>query len=497
VLCVAVFGQTLRHDFINFDDNGYVTENPWVRGGLSWAAVRWAFTSIDYFYWQPLTWLSHMVDCTLFGLNAGRHHLVNLLLHIANSILVFAVFRRMTGVLWRSAVVAALFAVHPLRIESVAWIAERKDLLSCLFFLLTIWAYLRFVEKPSDKRYLFVILALALGLMTKPMLVAVPFLLLLLDYWPLRRVAVAEKLPMFVLAAISSFLTYLGTRGLGIINFGASLPFPLRFENALISYVRYVRLSLWPSGLAVLYPYPLSIPLWRVAVASVLLTAITLGALWLGRRRRYIAMGWLWFVVGLGPTIGLVQVGHQAMADRFTYIPLIGLLVAAVWGTAELLSDRPRPAAALASIAIVGYAAAAWSHTHVWRDSVTVFTDAVGVTSDNATAEHHLAAALDDRGRFEEALPHHAAAVRIEPNYFVAQCAYGIALERHGDFAAAAEHHRAAIHRFPQYADAHYHLGLALARLGQSRESSAELTAALNTGLSGEAADTARRLLNP
>jgi tetratricopeptide (TPR) repeat protein len=496
-LCAIVFAQTLRHGFINFDDNGYVTENPFVRAGLSWAAVRWAFTSIDYFYWQPLTWLSHMLDCTLFGLNAGWHHLVSLLLHIGNSILVFAIFRRMTGAFWRSAVVAALFAVHPLRIESVAWIAERKDLLSCLCFLLATWAYLRFVERPSDFRYLLVLFALALGLMAKPMLVAVPFLLLLLDYWPLRRVAFAEKLPMLVLAAVSSFITYLGTSHLGVVNFGASLPFSLRLENSLLSYVRYVGLTLWPRGLAILYPYPHSIPIRRAAAAALLLAAITLAALWFGRRHRYLTMGWLWFVVGIGPAIGLVQVGHQAMADRFTYIPLIGLFAAIVWATADLLADRPKTAAALAALAVASYAALSWSHTRVWRDSVSVFADAIDVTSKNAVAEHYLAAALDDTGRFEEALPHHAAAVRIEPNYFVAQCAYGIALERRGDPAAAAAHFREALRRFPRYADAHYHLGTSLSRLGRTQEASAELTAALDIGLSNEAATAARRLLAP
>jgi len=493
--CLMVFGRVVGFEFLNFDDNAIVSENPHVNTGFTREGVVWALTEIDYFYWQPVTWLSHMLDCQLFGLRAGWHHAVSLLLHIANSVLVFLLFRRLTGAFWRSAVLGAVFAVHPLRIESVVWIAERKDVLSAFWFLVAIWAYVRYVDRPLQRRYYLVLAVLAIGLMAKPMLMTAPVLLLLLDYWPLRRFALAEKLPMFALSAVSLGITYIGTRRLAPINTGAGIPFASRVANALVSCVRYVELAFWPHDLAILYPYRHSMAPWKPIAAACLLAAITGSAIGFGRQRRYLAVGWLWFVIGLVPAIGLVQVGRQAMADRFTYIPLIGLTVAVVWSCADLLGEHRRPAAALAGAAVLACGVACWRHVAVWHDSITVFTDALRVTQNNASPQHFLAMALETRGRFDEALPHHAEAVRIEPSYFLAQYDYGLALERRGNAPDAAAHFAQAVRYFPNYHVAHYHLGLMLARLGQPGDAAKEWRRALETGLSGEEAADARRKL--
>lgn len=280
--CLLVFGQAVRCGFLNYDDNAYVYENPWVRNGFTFHGIVWAFTVINYFYWQPLTWLSHMLDCQLFGLRPAWPHLVNVLFHAANSILVFLVLRRLTGAFWRSAAVAALFALHPLRVESVVWITERKDVLSAFWFLATLGAYLRFVERPSGPRWVGVLTAFAFGLMSKPMLMTTPALLLLLDYWPLRRRALAEKIPLFMMAGLTLGITYLGARQLQGINWAANLPVSHRIANALVSYAAYLRLSIWPHPLAILYPYRMTIAWWQPVAAAALLTALTWAALRFG-----------------------------------------------------------------------------------------------------------------------------------------------------------------------------------------------------------------------
>jgi hypothetical protein len=493
--CIAVYSRVAHFEFINYDDNAYILDNPAVRAGISRAGVLWAFLTIDYFYWQPLTWLSHMLDCQIFGLNPGWHHLVNLLLHIANAILVFAVFRRLTSAFWRSAILAALFAVHPLRVESVAWIAERKDVLSTFFFLAMLWAYARYSERPSRQRYWLVLAALGLGLLSKPMLITAPVLLLLLDWWPLKRFAPAEKLPLFVIASLCLLVTFVGVGRLSAINWGVRIPLGHRIANTLVSYIGYVGLAIWPHNLALLYPFRVSIAWWQPVAAALALAAITGAVLWLGRTRRYLIVGWLWFVIAMLPPSGLLQSGRQSMADRFTYIPSIGLTLMIVWGAADLLRARPRLAAALATAAVLAYGIAAWRQVAFWHDSVTVFSRTVAVTSANPSARHFLAAALDERGRFDEALPHHAEAVRLDPTYFVAQCAYGGALERRGDTSAAIEHFRQAIRYFPNYPDAYYHLGLDLALLGRRTEAAASLRKALDLGLNPADAARARQML--
>jgi protein O-mannosyl-transferase len=457
--CLLVYGQSLRFEFVNYDDNGYVTENQWVRSGITGEGVRWALSAIDYYYWQPLTWLSHMMDCQLFGLHALGHHLTSILFHIVNTLLLFFVLARLTGAFWRSTMATAIYALHPLRIESVVWIAERKDLLSGFFFLTAIWCYLGYRERPSRGRYYLVLGVFVLGLMSKPMVMTLPFVLLLLDWWPLRRRAFAEKLPMLALAVISGLVTAIGTGRLGLINWASSLTPWQRIANALVSYARYLELSLWPHDLAILYPFHTAVPLWQVACAVLLLSGITAAALWQARCRPYLLVGWLWFAVGLLPASGLVQVGRQGMADRFTYLPHIGLAIAAVWGMADLIGKQRRvTAAVLAGGVVAAFATASWLHARVWLNSVVLFTDTVAVTGDNPAAQHYLAAALDDRGRFEDAFPHHAEAVRLEPAYFVAQFSYGVALERRGQTQDAIGHFGQALRYFPDYPDARRHL---------------------------------------
>ena len=478
-----VYAQVRSYDFINFDDNVYVPDNPHVSGGLTWSGVAWAFSTVDYFYWQPLTWLSHMLDCELFGLRAGWHHLTNVLLHIANSLLVFFVFRRMTGAEWRSAMVAGLFALHPLRVESVAWIAERKDVLSCFWFLVALWAYVRYAERPTDGRYRWVLAAMAMGLMSKPVLVTVPVLFLLVDYWPLGRVAFKEKVPMVFLAAVASVLTAIGQKRMGAMEWSAGIPVRMRVANALVAYVRYLAKTVWPAKLAIFYPYPARIAAWKVLGAVLLLASITAAVLWAARRRRYFAAGWLWFLVALVPTIGLVQVGRQSMADRFSYIPLIGVFAAAVWGAELLLHGRRRVAAAVAGVVLAACGARSWLETRNWRDSVTVFAHALEVTERSSVANRHLGAALADRGEIDAALPHFAEAVRIEPGFFVAHYDYGSALLEKGDPEGAMAEFEKAVRYRPNFGDAYFGMGQTLVRLGKPREAVAPMREAFRLGM--------------
>jgi len=453
-----VFGAVVRHSFINFDDNAYVYENPWVRTGLTRAGLIWAFRTIDDFYWQPLTWFSHMFDCQFFGLRAGWHHLHNLLLHTLNSVMVFLVFRRMTGAFWRSAALAGLFAVHPLRVESVAWVSERNDLLAGFWFLVLLWAYQWHAERPGMGRYLAVLASLVLGLMSKPTLVTAPLLLLLLDTWPLRRRAIAEKLPMVPVIAASMFVTYVGLQRLGTVNVGAAIPLPHRIANALVSYTTYLELSFWPHNLALPYPYRADIPSWQAIAAAFLLAVLTFVMVWWGRERTYLFVGWCWFVVGLVPVIGVVQAGAQSMADRFLYLPGLGLGIAAVWGAAEIFEKRRAVAAVVYACLLLGGAIISRQQVAVWRNSVTLFAHSAQVTRNNAIAERQLAAGLEEEGNFAGALPHYSEAVRIAPEYYIAQAGYALALERNGNTAAAVEHFRAALKYFPDFPIARDHL---------------------------------------
>src|SRR5438034_6640942 len=370
----VIFGQTLHHDFINYDDPRYVYENTKITSGLSIAGIGWAFTHIHSENWHPLTTISHMLDCQLYGLKAGWHHFTNVLLHTIAAILLFIALRQMTGALWRSAFVAAVFAIHPLRVESVAWIAERKDVLSGVFFMLTLLAYVPYVRAPSIRRYLFVAVVFAFGLMSKPMLVTLPFVLLLLDYWPLGRIRgqnsdvsghenlvmlVVEKIPLVGLSAVSSVVTFLAQRG--AVGWTEQLPVLARINNAVVTYAAYMWQMLWPVKLAVFYPHPESrLPLWEIILCLLLLIGITAATVVLRKQRPYFITGWLWYLGMLVPVIGIVQVGSQARGDRYTYLPHIGLYLLVTWAMTDLSVSWRHRRAILAIAAATTIIVLAW-----------------------------------------------------------------------------------------------------------------------------------------
>ncbi len=426
---LAVYWQVQNHEFVNYDDDLYVTDNPHVKAGLTREGAIWAFVATHAGNWHPLTWLSHMLDCEVYGVNPWGHHLTNLLLHIGNTILLFLLFRHVTGAVWRSTLVAALFALHPLHVESVAWVSERKDVLSTLFWLSTMWTYLRHVESPGFRWYLLALLSFALGLMAKPMLVTLPFVLLLIDYWPLGRLQfgqsnrthesmtpglqrssvsslIFEKVPFFAISAVSSTVTYIVQLSAGAMPSQDVLPLQVRTANALVSYISYIGKMIWPHHLAVSYPHPGSnLPLWQIAGASLLLVFISALVIRGAGRFPYLVVGWLWYLGTLVPVIGLVQVGSQAMADRYTYVPLIGLFVIIVWGAPNLVRRWRHGRFLLVSssgVLLLTLMACTWLQTSYWKDSFTLFQRTLDVTADNWRAHNGLGLALeplDGRGR--------------------------------------------------------------------------------------------------
>jgi protein O-mannosyl-transferase len=485
---LAVYGQVISHQFINYDDDNYIWNNPMVIDGLTLKGIRWAFTTFHSASWHPLTWLSHMLDSQVFGLNAGGHLLVNALIHSANTFLLFLFLKRVTGATWRSAIVAALFALHPLHVESVAWAAERKDTLSTFFGLLCLLAYARYVEKPSRTKYALVAVWLALGLMAKPMLVSWPFILLLLDYWPFRRLEwrpgngikrlvkswlplLREKLPLFCLVAASMFVTYIAQAHGGAVLGLSVEPLSWRLANSLVSYAKYFLLTFWPEGLAIYYPSsPHTAPAWQWGAALILLGALTAVVLRSARGRSYLIVGWLWFLGTLVPVIGLVRVGDQAMADRYTYIPLIGLFIALVFGLADLASIWRLGRISVATASTVTILLLAFLTTRQvsrWRDGEILFTYALSVTSDNAVAHNNLGSVLGQRGKHAEAIPHFAEAVRIKPYYFDALENLGMALREQGKAAEAVGFFERAIRVKPDSTRTHWQLGLALEEQGK------------------------------
>ena len=586
IATLAVFLPVARQGFVSYDDSDYVTENAHVLSGLTRANVVWAFTTGHASNWHPVTWLSHMLDCQLFGTRAGAQHLVSVGFHIANALLLLLLLRRMTGALWRSALVAALFALHPLHVESVAWASERKDVLSGFFFLLTVGAYVRYVEgrrargkepgkemegeraegrRPKPERnpkpevrnpkssggrperqtgnqdaasrflllpppifYVAALLFLALGLMSKPMLVTLPCVLLLLDYWPLRRFELstlnsqlstrlrllAEKAPFFLLAAASSVITFIVQRKGGAVS--TSLPVGGRIANALVSYVRYIGKMFWPVDLSILYPHPGRWLAWQVIASAALLLAIFVAVLRLARGRPYLAVGWLWFCGTLVPAIGLIQVGIQSMADRYTYLPLIGLFIMLVWWINELIPERPWRGQALAAGGVSVLAACALltvRQIQFWRDSEALFGHAVKVTRNNYLAYNNLGFYLSGQGRpaeamenyrqslkinpayddalnnlgyalagqkkYAEAIPLYEAALRIRPNHAEVHNNLGNALSEVGKIDEAIQHYLVALAQKPDHADAHNNLGIALAMKGKLDEAIPHFQAAI------------------
>jgi tetratricopeptide (TPR) repeat protein len=544
VITWLVFGQTRHHEFVNYDDQTYVFENPAVASGLTFQGVTWAFTHSHAQNWHPLTTISHMFDCQLYGLKAGGHHLTNVLLHIIAVILLFLVLDQMTDAPWRSAFVAAVFAIHPLHVESVAWIAERKDVLSAVFFMLTLAAYVRYTARRTLSSYVIMSILFACGLMSKPMLVTLPFVLLLLDYWPLGRNLrsdvrrqtseigghtagfekqtwlrlILEKVPLFALAAGSCLATTLAQTE--ALNSFADLPLRLRIGNALVTYVIYVWKMFWPTRLAIFYPHPYNrLPFAEIALVVALLLGVTALAFALRKSRPYLIAGWLWYLVMLAPVIGIVQVGDQARADRYTYLPQIGLFIAVTWAVADLFPRRSYRKLVLASastLIIAALATAAWKQTTYWKNSESLWTHAIAVTSGNdiahsnlglffmqqgrmGEADSHFKQALDligttptgrsilsaarvhnnlgllraESGQLDEALSHYEEALNLigdkptsrnRPSAALAHSNLGNALLQKGQVNDAIAHQRNAVELDPDYADGHYNLGTALLR---------------------------------
>jgi hypothetical protein len=491
---LALYWPVVHHDFIALDDNQYVTANPVVQAGLTWAGVKWAFTNIIASNWFPLTWLTHMMDCQFYGVNPAGHHLTNVFFHIANVLLLFAWLNRTTGALWRSALVAALFAWHPLRVESVAWVAERKDVLSAFFWLLTLLAYTRYVKKPDASAYLLALFLFACGLMSKPMVVTLPFVLLLADFWPLNRLTAAnfdwkivrhlvlEKLPFFALTIAESCVNYIAQKAGGATWSADALPLPVRIANALVSYVRYLSKSFWPADLAVIYPYQKNWPLWFVLTAAVLLLVWSAIVILRARKNPFLFFGWFYFVGTLVPTIGLVQVGPQAMADRYSYLPSIGLFVLIVWGVNELLKTQPHQkiiAALAGTVALVACLIVTSLQLNYWQNSLELFRHTVEVTTDNYTADAYLGGELEAAGLNDYALPFYAESVRIAPLFAIGQWDFGMALLRKGRAGEASAHLAVAARLTPADPVIRCYYGKALAAAGKIDAAKVQLTEAL------------------
>ena len=477
---LTVYWQARNHDFVNFDDNLYVTDNRHVQSGINLDSIIWAFSFDDKekTYWHPITWLSHMLDCQLYGLNPGMHHSTNLIFHIANTILLFLVFRRMTGEIWKSALVAALFGLHPLNVESVAWVSERKNVLSTFFWILTMVAYVRYSERPGFYRYLPVFLLFMLGQLVKPMLVTLPFALLLLDYWPLGRLKIGrehhffrligEKVPLIIVSALSVYLSVFSLQHQGVMQSTEAVPIALRIENALVSYFVYIVKSIWPQNLAVYYPYPDALPLWQTAGALLVLACVSLVLLLGLKHIPSLSTGWLWYIGTFVPVIGLVQAGlWPAMADRWAYIPAIGIFIIIVWGGAYLFAKcRCRkwiPAAA--SIALLSILmTSTWLQVQYWNNSITLYRHTLDVTSNNHIMHYNMGTALGELGKSKEAMVHYRKALDIHPAFHIAHDNLGFELARQGKDTEAVFHYRKALRIDPTYGNAHNNLGNALIR---------------------------------
>lgn len=488
---LIVYWQVHSYEFVNYDDDYHVYTNRYVQSGLTIENIIWAFTdgTLISNYWIPLTWISHILDFQLYGMNAGGHHLTSLLFHIANTLILFLVIKKMTGYFWRSAFVAALFALHPLHVESVAWISERKDVLSTFFWLLTMLAYAHYAERPGLNRYFWVLFFFVLGLMAKPMLVTLPFVLLLMDYWPLGRLQlgqsispgsikiqksstsllIGEKIPFFALTAIVSIAAYITQRKGGVVP-GMDLDLiKIQTANALVSYVSYIGKMIWPSRLAIFYPHPENLPIWQVIGAGTLLVSLSVLFVRWGRKYPYLPVGWFWYLGTLVPVIGLVKISNFAMADRYTYVPLIGIFIIIACGIPELVAQwrhRKIWLVTLATVLFTVLMATTWKQVGYWENSITLFEHARKVTINNYASHNNLGVALYDQGRTEEAIEHYLQALRIKPDYEEAYNNLGVALNRQGRTEEAIEHYLQALRIKPDYSKAHYNLGLALLSKG-------------------------------
>jgi tetratricopeptide (TPR) repeat protein len=492
IVTFGIYAQVIGHHFITFDDPTYIQENPMVNRGVTLAGLAWAFTTFYAGNWHPLTWIAHIIDSQLFGMFAGGHLLVNALIHAANTLLVFWFLLRTSHARWPSALVAALFALHPLHVESVAWASERKDTLSTFFGLLALIAYTRYAEAPSIRRYEWVAIMLALGLLAKPMLVTWPFVMLLLDYWPLGRFQgsevkdqpaprspggdrwsavrrlVVEKIPLFALVAASAVVTTIAQSHGGGVRTFTEFPIALRLSNALVSYAKYLLRAFWPNDLAVYYPYiGTDIPAWQIIGAALLLVAVTAFCFFQRKIRPYLIVGWLWFLGTLVPVIGLVQVGGQTMADRYFYIPSIGLFIAIVFGLANIAESRrvaPWLRAAIADVFLLVLAALTSAQIHRWSDSFTLFKYALTVAPPNVVVEDCLGLAMHKNGQLDEAMPHFEKALQMRPDDYTALLTIGVTRFYQGRVPDAIEYAQAAIRSQADSPKAHNLLGMALAK---------------------------------
>ena len=517
VATLILYWPVQSYDFVNFDDDVYVTDNRQVYGGLSMESLTWSFTTFHAGNWHPLTWISHMVDAEAYGLDAGGHHWTNVLIHTAASFLLFFVLSGMTNSLWASALVAALFAIHPIHVESVAWVSERKDVLSGFFWILTMGAYAHYARHPTLRRYLLVVLSLVMGLLSKPMTVTLPFVLLLLDYWPLRRYAatrtafdrwvrrgsasngasalllIVEKVPLLGVAAISCLVTLFTQKEAGALWSLEQIPMATRLANASVTYLDYIRKMLWPVDLAVFYPHAGMPPSWKIAVALLLLGSISCLVVRKAREMPFLLVGWLWYLGTLVPVIGLVQVGSQSMADRYTYIPLVGLFIALAWGAERIVAGWPRwksPAILLSIVAISGLLFLARSQVETWKNSVTLFEQALAATEVNPVAHQKIGEFYLDRNDCSRAVPHFLKAIEMKENYAYAYHGLGVCASRETPPAGALYFFRHALQLDPQLTRTLLSRGVLLMQLGRHEEAVEDFRQLLRLDPSHEAAHT-------
>ncbi|HXE98651.1 MAG TPA: tetratricopeptide repeat protein [Dongiaceae bacterium] len=486
VLVAAVYLQAGNHEFLNFDDDVYVTANPHVASGLTGGNIIWAFTAFDRSNWHPVTWLSHMADAQLYGMSPRGHHLTNVVIHAISTVILFLLLFRVTGSRWQSSFVAALFALHPLHVESVAWVAERKDVLSAFFWFLTLLLYSEYATRQKRLFYILTLFSFMLGLMSKPMLVTLPLVMLMMDYWPLGRfrngeggegltqpsgrgsvlmVLVKEKIPFFACSLLSSVATIIAQHSGGAIQRLDEIPFLLRIENALIAYVTYIGKTLWPHDLAILYPIPLSLPPWQAICSLLVLLLVSAVTIRARHRYPYLAAGWFWFLVTLVPVIGIIQVGVQSMADRYSYIPLTGLFIMAAWGVPDLakgLKQRQGILALLAGAVIIASAALTWQQLGYWRDNISLYRHTLQVTDGNYVIHNNLGSALANKWDLDAAILEFNEALRINPDYSDAHYNLGMAFAMKGSLDAAIRELREALRINPNNAKASYNLGVAL-----------------------------------
>ena len=493
-LTAVAYEGVRNNDFVNYDDDSYVTDNPQVQKGLCPESIKWAFTTFESGNWHPLTWLSHIIDCSIFGLKPAGHHLVNVGFHIINVLLLFLILKRMAGALWPSAFAAAVFGLHPLMVESVAWVAERKNVLSTFFALLTIAAYFRWTQKQGFWRYLAVAVLFAAGLLSKPMLVTLPFALILLDYWPLNRLnskfsilnSLYEKLPMMAMSAASCVVTYAAqAKSMAITDFVA-LPLTLRLENALLSYVRYLGKIFYPSPLAVLYPFNMNGPaLWQTVACLLLLVLVSSAALVLRRRCGYLFTGWFWYLGTLVPVIGLIQVGLQSMADRYMYWPGIGIYIIVAWLACDLgvKLKLPKPVLATAGAVVLGVLMTlTWLQVRCWKNSMSLYERTLAVTKNNYRIETNYGELLRKAGRLDEAIPHFKAAIAADPGLARAHHNLGIVYGEKGNFAEATAEFEQALELEPNSTPAHNYYAICLAQQGLYDKAIVHFSRALEPG---------------